>query len=528
MNEVERAKDLFFKGLDSFDNREFGDAERFLAEALKLTPRSIPALNNLAIAQYQQNKIADAVIAAQKVFQIDPNNVDALLMISTCRNRTGQYDEALIAGQKLIAINPTNAQAHCNIGYALKHVGRYEEAIESFDRALRLNPRLADAFLNRGNALHSLKRYEEALASYEKALVLNANLAEAWVGRGNVFADSRRHDEAFECYLTAQHIAPELSQAHYNEGLLKLLLGDYERGWEKYEAREDERANIKRNYSQQLWLGNSSIANKTILLYAEQGLGDTILAARYVPMIAAMGAKVILEVQAPLESLMQNLEGVSTIIVKGTPPPDFDVFCPLMSLPMAFQTRLDTVPDTGPYLTVHEDALRKWRLRLDDDEFKVGIAWAGNPSFKNDRDRSILLKNILPVCTVPGAKYISIQKDLRPGDEGILDVHPHITRMDREITDFQDTAAIMMSLDLIISSDTSIVNLAGALARPVWVLLPFNPDWRWLLSRGDSPWYPTARLFRQPKEADWVSVTDMVRERLREEIESRRPGDVSH
>ena len=275
------------------------------------------------------------------------------------------------------------------------------------------------------------------------------------------------------------------------------------------------------NFSQPLWLGDSSVAKKTILLHAEQGLGDTLMACRYVPMVAALGASVILEVQPPLASLLKCLEGVTKLVARGDEISDFDIHCPLMSLPLAFKIRLDRIPAKVPYLTVPKEKIAQWRSRLGESGFKIGVAWAGSPGFVDDRDRSIQLKNILSVFSVCGARYFSIQKDLREGDREILNAHPQIVQLGNEIKDFQDTAAIMMSLDLIISSDTSIVNLAGALARPVWVLLSFNPDWRWLLDRNDSPWYPTARLFRQTKTGQWETVVGEVCAQLGKDLVSR-------
>jgi tetratricopeptide (TPR) repeat protein len=526
MDQVERARDLFFKGLDCLESREFESAERFFFEALKFTPRSIAALNNLAISQFEQNKITDAATTAQKVNEIDSKNIDALFMLSACQSSSGRYEEAIISCQKIIDIDPSFAQAHCNLGCALKQVGSYREAIESFNRAIALDAQFADAFLNRGNAFRGLKLYEEALSSYGEALELKPDLAEAWFGRGSTLSSVRRYDEAFECLHEAQRTTPEFYDAHFMEAVYRLLLGDYERGWKKYEARWGSTLSDagKRRYSQPLWLGDSSIAKKTILLHAEQGLGDTIMASRYVPLVSALGAKVILVVPPSLKVLLRSLEGVSTLIEVGETIPDFDLQCPLMSLPLAFKTRLDTIPAVVPYLTADVETIRKWKSRLDGNEFKVGVAWAGNPSFRDDRERSILLKNIFPLFGVPGVKFFSIQKDLRPGDEEILNANPQLVHLGSETAGFHDDAGVMMSLDLIISSDTAVVHLAGALARPVWVLLSYNPEWRWMLERNDSPWYPTARLFRQKKDGDWVSVIDSVCEELKRELGPRLSG----
>jgi hypothetical protein len=377
---------------------------------------------------------------------------------------------------------------------------------------LSIEPDLESAWLGRGNVFCDLKRSDEAFAAYDKALALKPALAEAWLGRGNVFRELKRFDDAFAAYGNALELEAALAQAHYNEGLLRLSLGEMESGWAKCEYRwevQQFRAR-KRNFSQPLWLGDSDLRNKIILLHAEQGLGDTLLACRYLPKVAALGAQVILEVQLPLKPLLEGCEGVAMLIGRGEALPHFDVHCPLMSLPLAFGTTIETIPSLVPYITVQDNAVEKWRSKLSAEKFKAGIAWAGNPDFGGDRDRSILLKTILPVTRIDGIEYFSLQKDLRTGDDEVLNGNPYIVRIDNEIHDFRDTAAIMMCLDLVISSDTSIVNLAGALGRPVWVLLPFVSDWRWLLDRNDTPWYPTARLFRQVNADDWTTVLDDV------------------
>ena len=387
---------------------------------------------------------------------------------------------------------------------------------------------MAGAWLGRGTALFELARYNEALAAYDRALGLKPDSAYACLGRGNVYGKLKRYDDAFAAYKNAVALKPDLAEAHVNEAFFRLLLEDMECGWKKYQFRWDTKdfQDIKRNFSQPLWLGDFSIANKTILLHAEQGLGDTLLMIRYVPMVAAMGASVILEVDASLKTLFQGLKGVSTLIVHGDDIPQFDVHCPVMSLPLAFKARLDAIP-APPYLTARTDIIEKWRARLGEASVKIGVAWAGSQTFRNDLERSVLLQNILPVFSIGVAKYFSIQKDLRAGDQEILDANPQIIQLGNEIEDFHDTAAIMMSLDLIISSDTSVANLAGALGQPVWVLLPVNPDWRWLLGRSDTPWYPTARLFRQPRDGDWQSVVNEVCAQLKLEVARSKRGCVS-
>lgn len=538
--QIDEAKDLIERSLGNstanlpfvenyatilFKSGGFEEAAQLCEKALAVHRGSEGLQYLLAISLYRLGRLKEANEAFTTLLRSYPNNPAGNNEKGATLAGLLQYDEALLFVDKALRIDPEFADAYLNKGNILIKLNRYDDAVAAFDKALSLQANLPDALIGCASALRRLRRFEEAFGYLDKALTLQPDLAEAWIGRGNVLAGTRRYGEAIECFLKAQHISPELGEAHYNEGFYRLLLGDYERGWEQYEARWNttQATSLKNNFSQPLWRGESSIANKTILLHAEQGFGDTIIASRYVPMVAALGARVILQVQAPLESLLRTLRGVSTLVVEGEDIPEFDVQCPLMSLPLAFGTRPDAIPAKVPYLTVDDDKVRKWRTRLNGAGFKVGIAWAGNAKFGDDHERSVLLQRMLPLFAVNGAKFISLQKDLRPGDQGILDANPQVIQLAAEIDDFQDTAAIMMSLDLIISTDSSVPNLAGALARPVWVLLPFNPDWRWFLDRDDSPWYPTARLFRQSQAGDWASVVDEVCEQLKRTVKSAAP-----
>ena len=266
---------------------------------------------------------------------------------------------------------------------------------------------------------------------------------------------------------------------------------------------------------QSLWLGEQPIEGKTILLHAEQGFGDTIQFVRYVPLVAALGAKVIIEVQPALKMLLSAVKGADKVIGKGEKLPPFDFHCPLLSLPLAFKTRLETIPASTPYLSVPEERVAIWASQLPKSQMlRIGVVWGGNPDFVNDRTRSIGLARLAPLLSMPGFQFVSIQKDLRAGDQEILHNHPQLIHLGDKLADFSDTAAIMSRLDLVISSDTAPVHLAGALGRPVWVLLDHVSDWRWMLDRDDNPWYSTARLFRQPKVGEWESVVMRVADEL--------------
>jgi tetratricopeptide (TPR) repeat protein len=528
----------------------FADAEALYRGVLKIDARQFSVLLMLGILQAQRGNFADAEKLLQEALTLNPADADAQFYYANVLVALERLDEAFAAFGKALSLNPALADAELNRGNILMLRKRFEEALACFDAALQINSNFAQAYSNRTHALGEMERFEEALASSDAALKINSKNAEFHAShanilqrmgryaealsslstalslrpdsaafhfnRGNILFDLKRFDEAFAAFDKALALEPNFADAHYNEGFARLLLGDTERGWKKYEYRWElpERRGSKRNFSQPVWLGDDPLADKTILIHAEQGFGDTIMACRYVSMVAALGARVILEVQPALLQLMKGLDGVSTLIARGEPIPPFDVHCPIMSLPMAFRSRPETIPNTVPYLRVPKEKIDQWRSRLGDSGFKIGFAWAGNPTFKKDRDRSITLKNILPICSVADAKYFSIQKDLRDNDAEILRANPGITQLANELYDFQDTAAAMMCLDLIISSDTAVVNLAGALGRPVWILLSFIPDWRWLLERADSPWYPTARLFRQSKNGEWGSVITDVRAEL--------------
>jgi len=313
-------------------------------------------------------------------------------------------------------------------------------------------------------------------------------------------------------------VLPDYADAHYNEALCRLVLGDFDRGWEMQEWRwkTEQLRDSKHSFTQALWLGHENISGKTILLHAEQGFGDTIQFCRYVPLLAARGARVILEVQEPLRELMTGLVGATQVVCRGDPLPDFDVYCPLLSLPLAFGTRLETIPSAVPYLCASSQRMMDWDTRLGPKRRpRIGLAWSGLPTHKNDHNRSIRLGALLSLLDID-ATFVSLQKGVRPADATILKERSDLLHFGSEIRDFSDTAALISNLDLVISVDTSVVHLAGALAKPVWAMLPFTPDWRWLLDRDDSPWYPTVRLFRQDDTRAWDKVIARVHAALRD------------
>jgi hypothetical protein len=393
-----------------------------------------------------------------------------------------------------------------------------------------VRPDYAEALSNRGNALYELKRFEDSLASYDRALTVRPDYAEALYNRGVTLHELKRFDEALASYDCALKVRPDYADAHFNEALCRMLIGDFKRGWEKHEWRWEtaQLRSGKRNFAQPLWVGSSEIAGKTVLLHAEQGIGDTIQFCRYVPHVVERGARVILAVPEELHELMSTLPAKVQIISKGDPLPDFDMHCPLLSLPLAFGTRLETIPSTTPYLAAPEGKTSAWHDRLGKPtKPRVGLVWAGNPrkelSNANliDRQRSIEFDRLAPFFQVTECEFYSLQK----GEDAVLQLRESTLRQQiidwtDDLQDFSDTAALIENLDLIITVDTSVAHLAGALGKPFWLMNRYNTCWRWLLDRDDSPWYPTARLFRQDDTREWDNVIARVHTALHDYIRS--------
>jgi hypothetical protein len=385
--------------------------------------------------------------------------------------------------------------------------------LSSYEHAITLRSEYAEAYGNRGITLQELNRLDEALDSYNRALALRPDYAEAHYNQGLTLQLLKQFDGALSSYQRAIDIKADYTQAHWNLSLLYLLMGNFDRGWKGYEWRW-ESTNQKRIFPQPLWLGEEALAGKTILLHSEQGLGDTLQFCRYARPVADLGATVILEVPTPLVGLLGKLDGVSQVIAKGAPVPTFDIHCPMMSLPLAFKTELKTIPSPGRYVGADPEKVAQWNNMLGERiQPRIGLAWSGSPTHLHDNSRSIPLSDI--VGHLPGGfQYISLQKDIRDTDRKTLELNPQILHFGEQLEDFTDTAALCELMDIVISVDTSVAHLAGAIGRELWVLLPYVPDWRWLLDRDDSPWYPSAKLFRQSKSGDWNSLMKNVERRL--------------
>jgi tetratricopeptide (TPR) repeat protein len=499
---------------------EPGEALRLIGAAMATRTPTPRMLFDLGLAFNALNQYQKALDSFELAIQLQPDFFEAHGNRGAMLAALGRHDDAIESYRKALAIRPDFADAHCNLGSALTQLQRYDEALASLDHALALRPDYPDALYNRGNALKPLQRFEEALASYDRVIALQPNHADAHNNRGQVLRELERYDEALASYDRALALRPQHVMAHCNAAALRLLTGDFERGWAHYEWRWLKKSVIptQRNFTQPAWNGGDPIAGKTILIHSEQGLGDTIQFCRYVPLVAARGAQVIFEVQKPLQALMTSLGGAAQVVQKGGPLPAFDLHRPLVSLPLAFGTRLETIPSTTGYLSAPAQHVTMWQSRLDGKSHpRIGLVWSGNPGHERDRERSIGLRSFLPLFDAFGADvtFVSLQKDVRAEDAALIKERADILDYGNAIEDFSDTAALISLMDLVISVDTSVAHLAGALGKPVWILLTYFPDWRWLLGRDDSPWYPPARLFRQDKSRTWDGVIAQVCQALR-------------
>jgi len=396
---------------------------------------------------------------------------------------------------------------------ALHEAGHNEAALASIDRALSFKPNEGRYHLARALMLLALQRYEESQQAFEQAIRSAPRLADAYAGLGRMQARVGQFERALKNYKQAIALDPNCSVAQWNQAQIYLRRGDFKQGWRAYEWRWKTPSlpmyKSRRDFPQPAWSGSEALDGKTILLHAEQGLGDTLQFCRYATLVARRGAQVILEVPAPLAALMQSLQGVARIVKRGEPLPPFDYHLPLMSLPLAFDTRVENIPAPSAYLAADPGKLAQWQARLGAaDKPRVGVVWRGAAHYGNDQSRSLALATFATLLS-DQFEFISLQKEMPPDEQALLDTLP-LRQVAAHLQDFSDTAALCALLDVVITVDTSVAHLAGALGKPVWLLLPEPGEWRWLEQRGDSPWYPSARLFRQTQAGDWSAVLDKV------------------
>ena len=551
---------LHLSGLLNYQQGRLVEALRLTAAALKTKPGSVDALADYgvvlealnrheeALASFDRvlaqgagdaslhynrgnalrslGRIAEALHSFDRAIEFAPdlgvahhNRASALAALERCEEALGGFDRALA-----LDLDPADrVSALSNRGKTLVKLRRLEEALASYDQALALAPDHVDTLVRRGTALVRLGRYDEALTAYAAALRINPDCLDAYVNRGNAHAFLNQFDAALADFALVTARQPDHADANFNEALVRLCLGDFGRGWRKYEYRWQcsQFAALRPNIARPMWHGDTDPRGKTILLYAEQGMGDVIQFVRYAPLLAARGAKVIVGVHRPLAAVMTGVPGVARVIADGEALPNFDLYCPMMSLPLAFGTELATIPANVPYIRAQQARIDRWRERLPQTgRLRVGICWAGGAAHQNDRRRSIPLATFAKILSVDGVDFVTLQKEVTEADAATLNAHG-VAQLGQDFADFADTAAVVAQLDLVIAVDTSVAHLAGAMAKATAALIAFAPDFRWMLDRTDTPWYPTMRLYRQNEIDDWTAPLERLRQELAVVAQSR-------
>jgi tetratricopeptide (TPR) repeat protein len=551
---IPEAEDLYREILDSiprhFDalqllgalmlqSGRFDEGIELLRAAIDINSTQAPIHSNLAFALNAMQLHQEALDSADRAVALQRDFFDGLNNRGTALAGLDRAQEALDSFGKAISLRPEVASAWNNRACALRDLGRAQDALSSCDAAIQLQPAYAEAWSNRANALSDLKRPEEARENYLHALKLAPDFADAWNNLGLTLVDLNQHVEALACFDRALAQNQNHVEAHWNRSNCLLRMGRFREGWAEYEWRWKRRRIrlSQRRFQQPMWLGDFPIDGKIILLHAEQGLGDTIQFSRYAEKLAASGATVLLEVPPELVRLLQGLKGVEQLIEEGQPLPAFDCHCPLLSLPLAFKTDLESIPSPASYLHADFAEAGRWARRIRpiaNNALKVGLVWAGGnrPHVaelrKNDERRSVLLEAFAPLLSVENVRFFSLQKGHAasqlvemnarlPEDRRIIDFTD-------EIVDFADTASLVENLDVVISVDTSTAHLAGAMGKPVWILNRLDTCWRWMLQRNDSPWYCRANLYRQSALGDWDDVFQALEKSLRT-LSNQRAGN---
>jgi tetratricopeptide (TPR) repeat protein len=507
----------------AFHDGDLDKAERLCGGILEHRPEDFEALHLLGMVNLQRRRMVEALRLLAAALKANPDSPDAMSNLALALHTVGRYEEATLWYRHALAIAPDHPEILYNFGNACLELGRFAEARSRYDAALAIAPAHAGALVNRGNALLRLNEVEAALASYEAALAVMPGHPQILTNRGHTLRRLGRPVEALAQFDEAIAAAPEFAEARFEAGMTQLSLGDFENGWKAYEWRWKTGAFSRqlRSFREPQWDGGS-VAGKTILLHAEQGFGDTIQLIRYAPLLKQVGANVICEVQPELQPLLSQLEDIS-VIAAGAPLPAFDLHCPLFSLPFAFKTQLETIPAGVPYLAGSAERQAYWRSRLPQGRPRAGFVWSGSASHRSDASRSIALAHLSALFQDPPLSCVSLQTELRSADKDALADLPDLSHVGGDVRDFIDTAAIISLLDIVVSVDTVAAHLAGAMGKSVIILLPHVADFRWMREREDTPWYPTAKLFRQPVHGDWDSVIARLRNELRR-FELARPA----
>lgn len=515
-----------------------------LEEALSSFEQAISLNSSYAIGYCNRGAVLrdlarplDAIASLRKALAINPRLIDAHVYLGNALADQERFEEALASYRTATALAPEQGSAYMALAKLFIRLNMLEEACATLEKVATIEPDNSECLIDLGTVRRNLYRTSEAVEAFDKALAIEPNSPLAINNRAIALLDQNRLEPALGALDQATALDPDFADAHWNTGLANLLAGRLDIGWEKFEWRKRQKNSLlsNRNYDQPEWLGNFDIRGKTLLVYWEQGLGDTLQFCRYAKLLAETGAEVILLVQAPLKKLLSSLPCRVQIVAEGEPLPEFDAHCAMMSLPHAFRTELSTIPAEVPYLSADRELQSLWEKRLGTtDKLRVGLAWSGDPrkyqhsANRVDRVRSMPFEMLVPLLDLPEIEFISLQK----GEGAVHQLRSHPRRetvidWTDELRDFADTAALVATLDLVIAVDTSIVHLAGALGKPVWVMNRFNTCWRWLLERSDSPWYPSARIFRQSSLGRWDDVVLSVATELQELARQHRAQCVA-
>jgi len=505
-------------------------ADQLCRQILQLDANQVHAWHLLGLIACQTGRDNLAVDYLQGALRLKPDWAEAHNNLGNVFIIQKNLPQAVASYQQALRLKPDHAEAHNNLAIALEGQGKLAEAVVSFEQALRLKPDYAEAHYNLGTALQGQGKLAEAVVHFEQALRLKPDYAEAHYNLGTALQEEVKA-EAVASYQEALRLRPDYAEAHHNLSMLWLLQGNFEQGWPEYEWRWQTKEFLSSSRPHPKWDG-SPLDGKTILLYAEQGLGDTLQFIRYAAVVKQRGGTVVAESYPDLLGVLAGCPGIDHLLLPGGPLPACDVRAPLLSLPGLCGTTLATIPAEVPYLVADRSRVGHWRDRLAAvSGFKVGICWQGSPGHKNDRRRSVPLAQFAPLAEIPGLRLVSLQKG--PGREqwaalaGNWPVVDLPGQAEEPSQSWVDTAALVCTLDLVITVDTAIAHLAGALGVPVWVALPFSPDWRWLLGREDSPWYPTMRLFRQSRHDHWPDVFERIAVELKRVIAEKQVHDSS-
>ncbi|HHP7244822.1 MAG TPA: tetratricopeptide repeat protein, partial [Elainellaceae cyanobacterium] len=501
-------------------------AERSCQDMLRQFPPNSDVLKLLGLIAYRRKQFVEAIAWYQQALELDPTDITLQVNLGNAYLRQGKPARAIPCYRQAAHVSG-NPMVYNNLGVALKSENRYAEAIAYYQQALVHHPNYVDTHYNLANALRDQAQFEDAVHHYQQAISIRPDYVDAWNNLANVFKDVNQIDEAIACYRHALSLNPNHASAHHNLGYALLLLGELKPGFAEYEWRWQVKGfKPPRSCPQPVWDG-SDLSGQTILLHTEQGFGDTIQFIRYAALVAQRGGTVFVECRTPLARLLKTAPGVHQVVSRTSSTPDFDVHAPLMSVPHILGTTLDTIPNEVPYL--HLSNRQSFSLRVPpDSRLKVGMVWAGSPTHKNDRNRSCPFAYFWSLLRTPGVHFYSLQTGDRAGDIArFCDDHWQLEDLSDRLDDFADTARAIAQLDLVITVDTAVAHLAGALGKRVWILLPYASDWRWMLDRDDSPWYPTARLFRQPEPGDWADVFTQLKSALHQLLQQSAPPAAS-